>query len=375
LKMVKILNREELVDFIYGAAIYGTGGGGSVKGALEMLEEALKQGLEFKLVDVSEIPDDAIIACPYGVGGGVREEIRRRLESLPRLSRRERVSLGIEALKRILGREIYGFVPGELGAGNSFVAMYMAALTGKFIVDGDTVGRSVPEVGHSTFNICDIPITPFVVVTPFGDVMIVTQVLNDSRAEDIDRYMAVASGGGVMVIDHPVEGRKLRNSIIVGTISKSMEVGRGIRRAREEGQDPVEAVLKATDGYLLFKGRIESVEREGKEGFIWGRTRITGSGDYSGQRLEIWFKNENLISWLNDEPYVTCPDLITLLDPETADALSNWGEDLREGREVVVIGIRAPDLWRTPKGLEILTPRYFGFDIDYRPIEEIMEGR
>ncbi|RLI33837.1 DUF917 domain-containing protein, partial [Candidatus Bathyarchaeota archaeon] len=102
---------------------------------------------------------------------------------------------------------------------------------------------------------------------------------------------------------------------------------------------------------------------------------IRGSGDYSGHVMEVWFKNENLVSWLDGEPYVTCPDLITLLDPATADALSNWGEDLRKGREVAVIGIKAPDLWRTPRGLEILTPRYFGFDIEYRPIEEIMKGR
>lgn len=373
--MVRVLSKEELINFMYGAAVYGTGGGGSVRMAKVLMEEALKEGLEFKLVDPAEIPDDAIVVCPYGVGGGVREEIRRRFASLPRLSRREVVSLGVEALEKVLGREIYAFVPGELGAGNSFVAMYMAALMGKLAVDGDTVGRSVPEVGHSTFNICEVPITPFVVVSPFGDVMIVTKVLNDQRAEDIDRFMAVASGGGVTVIDHPVEGRKLRESIVCGTVSKSIEVGRSIREARERGENPVEAVLNSTGGYLLFTGSIESVEREGREGFIWGKTRIKGSGDYSGHVMEVWFKNENLVSWIDGDPYVTCPDLITLLDPETADALSNWGEDLRKGREVAVIGIKAPDLWRTPRGLEILTPKYFGFEIEYRPIEEIMEGR
>ncbi len=73
---MKTLSEEDLVDFIYGASIYGTGGGGSVESAMNLLQDAMEREITFKLVDPSEIPDDAIIACPYGVGGGVREEIR-----------------------------------------------------------------------------------------------------------------------------------------------------------------------------------------------------------------------------------------------------------------------------------------------------------
>jgi len=370
--MVKVLSKQELIDFVCGADIYGTGGGGSARGALAQIEESSKEKLEFKIVDAAEIPDDAIVVCPYGVGGGVSEEIRKRFSSLPRLPRRELIHLGIEAIKKELGKDIYAFIPGELGAGNSFMAMYMAALTGKLAVDGDTVGRSVPEVGHSTFNICNISITPYVIVSPFGDVMVVTRVLNDSRAEDIDRFMAVASGGGATVIDHPVEGKKLRDSIVRGTVTKSIEVGRSIREARLRGESPLKAVLESTGGYLLFRGNIESVEREGRDGFSWGRTKVKGSGEYSGHSFEVWIKNENLVSWLDGKPYVTCPDLISLIDPGTAEVVG--GRDVT-GREVAVIGIKTADIWRTPRGLEILTPKYFGFDIEYRPIEEIMERR
>lgn len=101
---------------------------------------------------------------------------------------------------------------------------------------------------------------------------------------------------------------------------------------------------------------------------------MKGSGDYSGRTFEVWLKNENLVSWLDGEPYVTCPDLITLIDPGTADALSNWSGDVK-GREVAVIGIKAPEIWRTKRGLDILTPRYFGFDIEYKPIQRILEER
>jgi DUF917 family protein len=372
---MKALSEEELIDFIHGAAIYGTGGGGSISGAMRLLREARDMNLKFNLVHPDEVPDDAIIACPYGVGGGVQEEIRKRFSSLPRLSQREVVSMAVEALEAHLGREIYGFIPGELGAGNSFLAMYMAALTGKAIVDGDTVGRSVPEVVHSTFTLCSVPITPFVIATPFGDLMLVTRVLNDRRAEDIDRFMAVASGGGVTVIDHPITGERLRKSIILNSISKSIEVGRSIREAREGRISPIEPLLRSTGGYILFLGEIDEVVREDRDGFIWGNIRLRGSDKFKDQIYEIWFKNENLVTWLDGEPHVTCPDLVSVIDPETAQALSNWGDDLASGRRVAVIGIRAPDIWRTKAGLDILGPRYFGYNIEYRPIEEVIRGR
>lgn len=366
------LTEQELKDFIHGAHIYGTGGGGSIQGAMSMLEEAMKMDIPFKLVDPREVPDEDIIACPYGVGGGVSDEIRRRFESLPRLSRREVVSIAVEALEGYLGKGISGFILGELGSSNSFIAMYMAALTGRYTVDGDVVGRSVPEVPHSTFNIYDVPITPFVIVTPFGDVMLVSRVLNDSRAEDIDRFMAVASGGGVTVIDHPVEGRKLRESIVADTVTKSIEVGRSIREALKMGSNPVDALIESTGGYVLFRGEIDGVEREGRDGFLWGETTIRGVDAFQGRTYKIWIKNENMISWLDGEPHVTSPDLISIVDAETAQGLSNWGPDLAEGRSVVVVGMKAPDIFRRGRGLEILCPRYFGFDIDYRPIETLV---
>ena len=369
---MKVLSENDLTDFTYGAALYGTGGGGSIENALRLIEEGKKKKLSYKLVDPKEIPDDAIIACPYGVGGGVQEEIRRRFESLPRLPQNEVISLAMDTLENYLGKKIYGFVLGELGPGNSLLAMYMSALTGKYIVDGDAVGRSVPEVTHSTFNLCDVKITPFVIATPFGDVMTVTKVLNDQRAEDIDRFMAVASGGGVTVIDHPVEGKKLRESIILNTVTKSIEVGRSLRLANSKGADPIEDIVKSTEGYELFRGEVSDLEREGRDGFVWGTVKLRGAGKYKEKTYRIWFKNENLMTWLDEKPHVTCPDLVSLIDTKTGRGLSNWGEDLSKGRSVVALGIRAPEMWRGKRGLEILSPGYFGFKAEYRPIEKIV---
>jgi hypothetical protein len=31
--------------------------------------------------------------------------------------------------------------------------------------------------------------------------------------------------------------------------------------------------------------------------------------------------------------------------------------------------------FRSPKGIEVIGPRHFGFDFDYRPIEELFKAR
>ena len=76
---------------------------------------------------------------------------------------------------------------------------------------------------------------------------------------------------------------------------------------------------------------------------------------------------------LEGNPYVRCPDPFTVIDTETGESLSNFREELwKPGRKVSVIGIKAVDCWRTKRGLQIYNPKHFGFDIEYKPIEEIM---
>lgn len=67
------------------------------------------------------------------------------------------------------------------------------------------------------------------------------------------------------------------------------------------------------------------------------------------------------------EIIVTTPDLITALEaesgsPVTADALCH-GLRLK-----VLAPALQPALARTPQGIGLVGPRYFGYDVDYRPL-------
>ncbi|MCG4586377.1 DUF917 domain-containing protein, partial [Anaerosalibacter bizertensis] len=88
-------------------------------------------------------------------------------------------------------------------------------------------------------------------------------------------------------------------------------------------------------------------------------------------KYKIWFKNENIISWKNDEIFVTVPDLICILDKETGMPITN--PNFEKGMNIVAIGLPASEEWRTEKGLMTLGPKHFNYDVEYVPIEEIMK--
>ncbi|MBS7288832.1 MAG: DUF917 family protein, partial [Candidatus Freyarchaeota archaeon] len=103
-------------------------------------------------------------------------------------------------------------------------------------------------------------------------------------------------------------------------------------------------------------------------GFARGEARFEGIDEYKGEELLIHFQNENLVAIRNGEIVASVPDLITVLETETALPITTEG--LRYGYRAKVLGIPCNGKWRTKRGLEVVGPRYFGYDIDYIPVEE-----
>jgi DUF917 family protein len=100
---------------------------------------------------------------------------------------------------------------------------------------------------------------------------------------------------------------------------------------------------------------------------------LTGVGKSQGDCCKIWFKNENIICWVNDLVAATVPDLICTVASDTGYPVTN--PFCKQGMGLTVLGFKASDIWRTKQGLSLLTPGCFGFDIDYVPIEKIVDGK
>lgn len=356
---MKLLNQQEVKDILVGCTILGTGGGGSLDEGLEAVNKAFNRGYEFKFLDFDEINEEKYYINPYFCGSvsPKGEEIKLSNELI----------LAIKALEDYMNVDFDGAVSIEYGGGNTGQAMAAAAEMGKFIVDCDAAGRAVPELQFSTYFVTNKPIYPFSVATRFGDIGIFPKVMDDARAEALSRFIAVGSEGTVGMADHPIKGDLLKGSVIPNALSYAGKVGKSQREALEKDMDPIEEIISAANGYLLFEGVVSDAEWGKKDGFTVGTIDIDGVNEFSDDTFKIWYKNENMISWKNDKPYITCPDLICVVNNETGYPITN--PNCNAGDKVAVLGFEAHDLWKTEKGLSILNPRFFGFDIDCRFIK------
>lgn len=363
------LDKTTLEDILVGCAYLGTGGGGDFESGLRRVYEALDEGLSFRLMDVSELGDDEYSAVPYELGSSAPRtpEAEARYAHLPRI--REPTTLAsFRSLEQYIGIPFKAVIAGEIGPGNTASSLVLAARLGLPSLDADTVGRATPEINQHSVLVSGNSLVPAAAVTPFGDKIILDEVGDSSREEDIFRAIATASMG-VGVTDAPIPGRLAKSPgvLVTGSLSLSERIGRAWRAALAAGDDPIAAGIEAGGGYRLFEGNIFHFDWRDEAGFLVGDVDIDGTGTYAGRSCHLDYKNEHLVARINGRIAATVPDLITLVDRETGHAINN--PRFEDGQSVVVIGYRCDPIWRTAAGLKVFEPRYWGYDIDYVPIE------
>ena len=363
---MRTLTRENLVDILYGCAILGTGGGGSLEEGIELIDEALAKGKQFRLATFDDLADGDIIGTPYGCGAisPLTEEEKRKYARLPEASENFYV-LCMKQLEKYLGRELTAVVSTELGGHNTATALYCGAMGDKLILDADPAGRSVPGLQHSTYYLHGVPMCPMSVMNRFGEGAVFTNVFDDERGEDMVRALAVVSQNIIAVMDHVNTAKVLKDAIIQGAITQAEIIGHAFLTAKSAGGDFVSAVTAAGNGKSMFQGVVTRSAYETRDGYTFGDTEIRGTGDFEGHTLKIWYQNENIISWLDGKFYVTVPDLICVFDLD--EKMPQLNPYAREGENVAVIALPAPAAWTTQRGLEVFGPRSFGYDVDYTP--------
>jgi DUF917 family protein len=374
----KLETLQDCEDFVHGCLFMGTGGGGGVEWGMSMLKEALEDRLSIEWRDVNDIPDDVLTVTTYGMGSiaPVSQETRHEIERAGLVDRFGFRSMeeAVKELGNYLGKPVGCLVAAELGAGNTPAPLVTGARLGIPVVDGDYAGRAIPDEMQGTPYLYHKHSWPFASVDKWGNVAIVKYTVNPHMLERIGKMLAVAAYGMTTMAATPLPGHEMKDILVRGTLTKCLAIGRAMCQASQNGQDPIDAALQVTGGWRLFEGVVIAKEWEDRDGYMFGTTHIKGSGDYEGQTLEVWFKNENHVSWLNSRPWVCSPDLLTLVYKESGQGTTNTL--LKEGDEVVAVGMKGLEGFRTEFGLNKASgPRYFGFDIDYVPIEELAERR
>ncbi|ABW02641.1 DUF917 domain-containing protein [Caldivirga maquilingensis] len=353
-----VLNKQDVEDLVVGAAILGTGGGGDPYiGKLMVLQE-LERGRKIEVVSIDEIDDEAFIIPVAAMGTPVvlMEKIPSGKEAL----------FSLNLLEKYFNRKVDFISPIEAGGVNSTIPLVVAAERGLLVIDADGMGRAFPELQMVTFHIYGIKATPMALSDERGNAIIL-DAIDNFWAERIARTVTVRFGGSAWIAIYPTYGKPYKDAAVKGSISFAIEIGRTLRDAKITGKNPIDALLDVTKGYALFKGKIIDVQRFNIGGFARGEAVIEGLDEYKDSKITIKFQNENLVAIKDGEIIASVPDLITVLDSETSKPITT--ERLRYGLRVIVIGIPCNEKWRNPRGLEVVGPKYFGYDIDYVPIE------
>jgi len=367
--LTRSLNSEDIEDLVVGATILGTGGGGDPETGLKILKEDLAQGRRLLLASETDLEPESTVVCAYHCGSipaPGQEETGERSSEVPRGE--DFMLKGLRAMEKRLGKKIGGVIPTEIGGGNTPSALHLAALLGVPAVDADQVGRSAPELVQSSYLVNGVEATPSVVVDGLGDITIVEHYASPAHYEAIVRSLAVAGGGSAFVIDSPVSATRAFAAGIKGTVSRAVELGAIVRKSRARGDDTSAAVAKFLDAFALFHGEISEFSLEERAGFLVGEVWVDGRKQWSGRKLRVSVKNENMVAWRDDRPVAMVPDLICLID-ESGHGVTN--SKVRKGLTVTVLGVKSPPIWRTEKGLNYFGPKRLGFPFDYVPVEEL----
>lgn len=363
---MKTLSRQAITDILTGCALLGTGGGGSLKEGLAMMQADFDANLPLRLIPLAELDDDALIATPYGCGAPAADnEIADDTAATS-----ETAIMAFQTLAAHLEQDFAAVSSTELGGANTAEALHVACQLGLPLVDADPVGRSVPELQHSTYFVHNIPITPLAVSTTFGDNVIVKDAADDFRAEAIVRAIAVASGDLVGVTDHPVSGKVAKKTLIPNAISDAQKIGELLRAASENHQSAETTAVQIAEqmnGHVAFSGTVNEFPWQLDGGFNIGDIHLSGQGEFAGQNYRLYFQNEVLVAYRNGIVDASVPDLICLLDGQGQPVTL---PNLSVGEALTVLILPAPSIWKTPAGLDCLGPRSFGFDFDYHPYGE-----
>lgn len=392
----RVLDTSDLSNLeVGGSVISCSGGGPSTTGSPPPPLDAATAAP--RLRPVADLQDDDFVVMMGAIGGGVSLHESRRWLSLLHQSpdatalQTKRIEMlaprdpvptwaswpqstwvqtGLVRLGELVGKAPAAFLISETGP-LAAEAVVFASSADQVVLDADTTGgRPVPEMSFNLLNVNGVPLVPVVFVNQWGDRLVFEELLNMQRLEDMSRALATASGGtGLLLVGLTGAQVKSGDAAYPGTLSRTMAIGKAANEATKAGSDPVSAALEAAGGRVIFSGHLESHTTEERGAFTSGRTIISGDEEWDGHWLRIWFQNENLVSWLDDAPYVAAPDLITVLDPATGLALSNFaGSDWPRGREVVVAGIPCAPFWRQEPGRDIFNPARWGFGVGFEPV-------
>ncbi|MGE5148677.1 MAG: DUF917 domain-containing protein, partial [Rhodospirillaceae bacterium] len=335
-----------------------TGGGGNPYLPLLNMRRLYKEGHRVRLINSSALADDALVGTVAGMGAP--------LIGQERLNDSLTIAKAVTLMERHLGRKFDALMSMEIGGSNGVRPFMAAAHLDLPVVDSDTMGRAYPELQMTSVAVGGLTPYPVSLVDVRGFESVVHKVPTWKWAERIGRKIVTEYGSTAATCQPPRTGAEVKQWGIHGTTTKAIAIGAAVREAQRRHTDPVAAILSIEPGKLIYKGKVIDVARRATEGFLRGVVRFDGLDEFKGSAFAINFQNEWIVGSRDDKPVVMTPDLVCVLDSVTGEAVGS--ETIRYGQRVTVIALPPTKIFLTPKGLQHVGPRAFGYDLDFRSV-------
>jgi uncharacterized protein len=353
---VKYITDSDVEDLALGAVILGTGGGGDPYIAKIMLREAIRRHGPVSLVSAADLDPDGLL-LPVGMVGAPTAIV----EKIPNGGE---AAVVLEALERQLGRRGIAVMPVEVGGMNTLFPLAVAAALGLPCVDADPMRRAFPQIEMTLFTLAGISASPLTMCDAKGN-LVVFQVSDNATSERLVRACVAQMGMIAVMSAYAVTAEMCAKHAVNGSLSYCIEIGRRVGKVQAGEPGAFERFISYCDATALFTGKVTDINRRTTGGFARGAVTLEHLDD-PARVMRIEIQNENLIALEDDQPLAMVPDLITLIDTETAIPMTTEG--LAYGQRLHVIAMPAHERWHSPEGLALAGPRAFGYDMDYVPI-------
>lgn len=323
---MKLLTVEHLNDLARGAIILGSGGGGAPSYNQMITQQMIEKFGPIEMICVDELSEEDVVAPLAFMGAPLVA-----LEKLP--SGRE-----FDAIFSAMPSRPTVLTPAEIGGANAFTPLWVAAKLKIPVLDGDTIGRAFPEVQMSVCTIEGIKPYPAYLSDSYGNVIQINHE-EPGKVENLTREVTISMGSRAAIAIYIMTGKEAKRTIIPGTISKAIELG------KEKNLDSI------TSGVIV------DVDHCIRQGFLCGTARLRTQ---DGEIFYLDYRNEFLRVRHLDKSVALTPDIIALIEQDTGIPITT--SNLQYGLRVNLIVLDAPSIWKTPIGMDLVGPKVFGYE-------------
>ena len=348
-----ILTADDIEDLCLGATLLGTGGGGDPYIAKLVAHQALEEHGPVKVVSAADLPPEALVLTTAIIGAPTVI-----LEKIPAGTE---FRAAVESLAAYLGKAPAAIMPIEVGGLNTLLPIATAAEMGLPIVNADSMRRAFPQIEMTVFTLAGLPAGPLAVADEKGN-QCVFETTTNQVAETLARTAVIQLGLANSISCYPMTAAQVATHAIQDSLTYCTDVGRLLQAAKDGEEGAWERFLAESGSVEFFTGKVVDLDRRTTDGFAQS-TVVLEDLHGSDRTMRIEVQNENLIAFLDDEPVITTPNLICLLDHETRDPVTT--EYIAYGNRVVVIGMPCAPAWHQDGMLDLVGPQAFGYDVEF----------